>query len=190
MEGCPMRIRRISVVGALILAVPLAILARTVGAAQEQVAYFLGEVTLTTPAGQLLGNSLSLIKRILMPAEGKIVEIVASIDPAKPTREFTTIFELTGSRFVMKDAEGTFTGEGDLTGVAWEWTGWKYEVEFTGARRGRLKGEDVLGPGGLTVKKSFATPDGVVRMLFAEDLKPVSKGTYDILRAKVLSEQK
>jgi hypothetical protein len=155
----------------------LAILARTVAAAQEQVAYFLGEVRTTSPVGQPFGNSPSLVKCTLMPDEGKIVEIVANIDPAKPTRQFTMVFELTGSRFVMKDAEGTFTGEGDLTGVAWDWTGWKYEVEFTGARKGRMKGGDALGADGLTVKKSFAIPDGVVRMLFAEVLKPVSKGT-------------
>jgi hypothetical protein len=39
-----------------------------------------------------------------------------------------------------------------------------------------MKGDDVLGPSGLAVKKSFATPDGTVRVLFSEDLKPDQQG--------------
>ena len=181
------KIRGAAAITALLLT---ALLAQTSLAGQVQVAYFLGEVRMSSPSGQAIGNSLSLVKRTLNPDESRIIELVVSIDPGKPTKEFTTIFEVQGARFVMKDTEGTFTGEGGLIGKAWEWSGWNYEVEFTGARKGRLKGEDFLGPEGLTVKKSFATADGVVRMLFIEDLKPISKATYDILRAKVLPEQK
>lgn len=175
---------------ALLFGLPLAVFAQHVQSAPEQVTYFLGEVRMSSPSGQPMGSSLSLVKRTLSPDENKIVELVVSIDPAKLTREFTTIFEVQGTKFVMKDGEGTFAGEGELSGKAWEWNGWKYEVDFTGPRKGRLRGEDILGPDGIQVKKSFATPDGVVRVQFNEDLKPISKVTYEILRAKVLTEQK
>jgi hypothetical protein len=77
-----------------------------------------------------------------------------------------------------------------FAGKPWEWTGWTYEVEFTGARKGRMKGDDLLSPSGLSVRKSFAAPDGTVRVLFDEDLKPISKAAYEILRGKLLGEAK
>ena len=53
-----------------------------------------------------------------------------------------------------------------------------------------MKGDDMLSASGLTVKKSFATPDGIVRVLFDEELKPISKAAYDILRGKLIADPK
>jgi len=163
--------------------------AQNLPAAQEQVTYFLGEVKMSSPTGQPFGSSISLVKRTLKPAENKIVELVASIDPKEPTKEYTTIFDIKGSKFTVKDEEGTFAGEGELIGKAWEWTGWKYSVNLLGQRKGLLKAEDTLTTGNLTVKKSFCSPDGQVRVVFAEDLKPISREMYELLHAKLLPKQ-
>src|SRR6185436_169889 len=73
-----------------------ALAAATLAAGQstpaEQTAYFLGEVKTVAPSGQPLSTSLSLVRRVLRPAENRIVEIVATIDSGKPVREFTTTF--------------------------------------------------------------------------------------------------
>jgi hypothetical protein len=61
---------------------------------------------MTTPAGQQIGTSLSLVRRTLKPADNRIVEVVATIEAGKPAREFTTIFEVTGSKFAIRDDEG------------------------------------------------------------------------------------
>jgi hypothetical protein len=151
----------------------------------EQATFLFGEVRMSTPGGQPIGTSLSLVRRVLKPAEKRIVEVVATIEPGRPVREYTAVFEVSESGFAIRDEEGTFAGTGVLTGKPWEWTGWSYEVEFTGARKGRLKGEDTLGAAGISVKKSFASPDGTVRVLFTEELKPISKAAYDILRGKL-----
>lgn len=156
----------------------------------EQISYLLGEVHMLTPAGQPIGTSLSLVRRTLKPAENRIVEVVATLEAGKPVREFTTLFDVDGSKFTIHDEENTFAGQGELVGPAWAWTGWNYEVEFSGARKGRMKGEDAFGATGLTVRKSFATPDGTVRVRFTEELKPISKSAYEILRGKVLTESK
>ncbi|MEP7083461.1 MAG: hypothetical protein ABI854_01895 [Betaproteobacteria bacterium] len=169
-----------------LVAVSFVAAASRVYAADERVTYFLGEVRMSTPAGRLVATTLSLVRRALTPDENRMVEVVASIDSTKPTKEFTTVFEVQGSRFVMKDAEGAFTGAGELKGAPWEWTGWSYEVEFTGATPGKLKGDDVLNGDGLTARKSFMTPDGVVRAQFVEELKPISKAAYDILHSRLL----
>jgi hypothetical protein len=163
--------------------------AQTAPAAQEQVTYFLGEVKMSSPTGQPFGSSLSLAKRTLKPAENKIVELVASIDPKQATREYTTIFDVKGSKFTVKDEEGTFAGEGELIGRAWEWTGCSFVVNLIGQRKGVLRAEDTFSNGGVMAKKSFSSPDGQVRIIFTEDLKPISKEMYEILHAKLLAKQ-
>ncbi|MEO7761780.1 MAG: hypothetical protein ABIS68_07700 [Casimicrobiaceae bacterium] len=156
----------------------------------DQESYLFGEVRTLTPDNRLLTTTLSLVRRVLKPSENRIVEIVETIEAGKPVREFTTVFEIAGAKFTIKDQEGTFSGHGELVGKPWEWTGWNYEVEMLGPRKGRLKGEDVLGPTGLSVRKSFITPDGTTRALFTEELRPIGKAAYDILRGKLVPEQK
>jgi hypothetical protein len=163
--------------------------AQSLPVTQEKVTYFLGEVKMSSPTGQIFGSSISLVKRTLKPAENKIIELVASVDAREPTREYTTIFEVKDSKFTVKDMEGTFAGEGEFIGQPWEWTGWKYSVNMLGQRKGQLKAEDTLTSGSLTVKKSFAGADGQVRVIFAEDLKPISKEMYELLHAKLLPKQ-
>jgi hypothetical protein len=153
----------------------------------EQTTYLLGEVKTLSPSGQLLSTSLSLVRRVQRPADNRIVEVVATIEPAKPVREFTTTFTIDGSQFTMRDEEGTFNGAGRLVGEPWAWTGWSYEAELAGARKGWLKGEDRLDSTGLTAKKSFAAPDGTVRVLFEERLQPIGRATYEILRARLVT---
>ena len=153
----------------------------------EQTSYLLGEVKTLSPAGQVLSTSLSLVRRAQRPADNRIVEVVATVESGKPVREFTTTFTVDGAQFTMRDDEGTFNGSGRLIGEPWAWTGWSYEVELTGARKGRIKGEDQLDARGLSAKKSFATPEGTVRVVFEEQLRPIGKATYEILREKLVT---
>lgn len=162
--------------------------AQTAPAAPEQVTYFLGEVKVSSPAGQPYGSSVSLIKRTLTPAENKIVELVLTIDAKHPTAEYATVFVVKDGKFTIKDEEKTFEGEGEFTGKPWNWTGWKYQVNMLGARKGVLKGDDTLTEAGLMVKKGFYSPEGQLLVNFTEDLKPVSKEMYDLLHAKFMGK--
>ena len=187
MGECSMQLLKVLLFSLLLLMAPN-ISAQTSSDTQEQLTYFLGEVKMSSPAGQPYGSSISLVRRALKPAENKIVEQVLSLDPKQPPQEYTTVFDIKGSKFTVKDEEGSFAGEGELMGKAWEWTGWKYNVSMLGQRKGSLKAEDTLNRDGLVVKKSFYTPDGQLRVLFSEDLKPISKEMYEILRAKLLQK--
>jgi hypothetical protein len=184
--------RRTALLGTLVAALAggLPALAQSPAGSGETTEYYLGEVKTLSPAGQTLATSLSLARRTLQPAENRIVEVVATIEAGKPVREFTTVFEVSGAKFTIKDDGGTFAGTGELAGEPWRWSGWRYEVQFTGARQGTMKGEDAKGPAGLTVTKSFATPDGTVRVRFAEELKPIGADAYRILRAKLVTDAK
>jgi hypothetical protein len=167
----------------------LIVSAQSVPIVQEKVTYLLGEVKMSSPMGQPYGSSVSLVKRTLKPAENKIIELVASVDAKEPTKEYTTIFEVKGSKFTVKDEEGTFAGEGELIGQPWYWTGWKYSVNLLGQRKGQLKAEDTFANNNLTVKKSFSGPDGQVRVIFVEELKPISREMYELLHAGLLPKQ-
>ncbi|CAN5591590.1 hypothetical protein BH10ACI3_BH10ACI3_04770 [soil metagenome] len=163
----------------------LTVSAQGVAAPPERTSYLLGEVTMSSPTGQPYGSTLSLVKRTQKPAENKIVEVVANIDPKGPTKDYTTVFDIKGSNFTVKDDEGTFSGSGELKGKPWEWSGWKYTVTLVGERKGILKAEDSLTAAGLTVAKTFSSPDGTPRVLFTEDLKPITREMYEILHAKL-----
>jgi hypothetical protein len=82
--------------------------------------------------------------------------------------------------------EGTFTGGGELVGLAWAWTGWNYTAELIGERKGKLTATDTVTADGLVVTKSFAGPDGTVQVIFNEALKPISKEMYELLHARLL----
>ena len=61
-------------------------------------------------------------------------------------------------------------------------------MKMLGERKGTLKAEDAFIGGNLIVKKSFYSPDGQLRVMFSEDLKPISKEIYEILHAKLLQK--
>jgi len=182
-----MRFLKISTLLFLLSIVPAAF-AQTNSAPPEQTAYYLGEVKMNSASGQPYGSSISLAKRTLKPAENKIVELVLTVDSKQPAREYTTVFNVTGSKFTVKDEEGTFAGEGELLGKAWEWEGLKFSVNMLGERKGTLKAEDTFVGGKLTARKSFYSPDGQLRVVFSEDFQPISKEMYEILHTKLLQK--
>lgn len=150
--------------------------------------YYLGEVKMSSPTGQPYGTSLSLVKRTTSPADGRIIEVVMSLDSKQPAREYTTVFAVKGSAFTLKDNEGTFEGSGQLTGPAWNWTGWTYTVNMLGERKGTLQGDDSLAGGRISVKKSMYSPDKQLRVVIAEDLSPISAEAYEILHSKLAAK--
>ena len=154
---------------------------------QEQMAYYFGEAKITSPTGQPFGSTLSLVKRVLKPSESKIIEQVVFLDPRRPAEEHVTILEVKGSALSIRDEGGSFTGEGELQGKAWEWNGWKSNIKFTDGK-GTLKSEDKVAGDAILAKKWFYRPDGKVSAVITEELKPVSKEAYELLRSKLLQK--
>jgi hypothetical protein len=171
----------------LFLLPALSSFAQTGPASQEQAAYYFGEAKITSPTGQVFGTTLSVVKRILKPAENRIIEQVVFLDPRRPPEEHITVLDVKGSKFTLRDDSGTFTGEGDLTGKAWEWSGWVSNIKFTDGK-GTLKSEDTLTNNVITAKKTFYRPDGKPSALIVEELKPISKEAFELLRSKLLQK--
>lgn len=156
-------------------------------APKEQAAYYFGEAKIVSPTGQPFSSTLSLVKRVLKPAEDRIIEQVVFLDPRRPAEEHITILDVKGSVLSIRDEGGSFTGEGQLQGKAWEWSGWKSSIKFTDGK-GTLKSEDTLTVNGIQAKKWFYRPDGKVSAVITEELKPISKEAYELLRSKLLQK--
>src|SRR5207244_3134732 len=76
----------------LFVATGFAISTASLGRADEKpilsTEYFLGESKMTTPGGQVVRTTLSLVKRVIKPAENKIEEHVMTIDEKTPAKSF------------------------------------------------------------------------------------------------------
>lgn len=150
--------------------------------------YFLGESKMTTPEGKPVRTSLSLIKRVVNPAENRIEEHVLSIGETE-TKAFVAVFEVKGKTFTMTEKSKSFTGEGELIGEAWKWKEWKSTAKLAGGT-GTVTSEDKLTEKGLVAKKTFAGPDGKVVVRFEESLNTIGPKTYEILYAKLAPAEK
>lgn len=163
---------------ATIIGVVLVFSVDSSAADESSTTYYLGESKMTTPDGRLLRTSVSLVKRVVKPKESKIEEHVLSVDE-RSAKPFVVTQKVSGSKFTMTEKSDSFGGEGDLIGEPWKWTGWKSVSKIAGGA-GTVTSEDKLSEHGLTVKKTFAGPDGKASVKFEKSLKPVSAKMYEI----------
>jgi hypothetical protein len=154
-----------------------------------QTDYFLGDSKMSTPSGQVLRTTLSLVKRVVNPAENRIEEHVMSIDEKSPASAFVVIFDVKGSKFTMTEKSSAFTGEGELIGDAWKWKEWK-SVSKLSEGAGVVTSNDKFTDHGMAAKKTFAGPDGQVRFHFDESLVRITPKAYEILYAKLAPAKK
>lgn len=145
--------------------------------------YYLGESKMTTPDGKLVRTSVSLVKRVVSQKDGRIEEHVLSVGE-KESKAFVVVLEVTGSKFAVSERSKAFTGEGELTGEAWKWTGWRSVTKLAGGA-GTVTSEDKLTDRGLAARKTFAGADGKVALRFEDDLAPIGQKTYEVLYARL-----
>jgi hypothetical protein len=154
-----------------------------------QVEYFLGESKMLTAAGKPFRTTLSLVKRVVNPAENRIEEHVPSIDEKNPAKAFVVVMEVKGSKFTMSERSGAFTGEGELVGEPWKWKEWRSKSKLPG-NAGTVTSADKVNERGLSAKKEYAGADGKVLFLFEDKLDRISATTYEILYARLAPAEK
>jgi hypothetical protein len=181
------RLISITLSGLLALVGP-ALAAHAADKPAPETSYYLGESKMCTPDGKVIRTSLSLVKRVVSPAEGRIEEHVLSIGE-KEARAFVVIMDVKGAKFTMSERSDAFTGEGELVGDAWKWREWKSTSKLAGGA-GTVTSEDKLTDRGLSARKTFAGPDGKTTLVFEESLAPVGQKTYEILYAKLAPAEK
>lgn len=143
--------------------------------------YYSGAVLTTSPDGETpLGPPVIILaKRLLLPAENKMVEEVWLGDKHIIT---TLLRQEGGSTFRATDAGGTFEGTLRFTGDEWAWSRWTYDIRLLDGS-GKIAGRgSKTQEGRLIIEKMFIDPQGLPRARIMEDHKPISQEAFESLR--------
>jgi hypothetical protein len=156
--------------------------------APAKVTYYLGSTKVESADGRSIGHMASLVKREVIPSESKIVETVLRLSskPGSEIKEIVAVLNVTGSKFTVKEKEGGFIGDGELTGEPWKWTAWNSTSKIPGPSGGTVKSRDKVTDRGMAVTKEVLGDDGAVRVRLIEDYVSIDGSAYDLLRAKLL----
>ncbi|MEW5850903.1 MAG: hypothetical protein AB2A00_19105 [Myxococcota bacterium] len=146
-------------------------------AGSEQVAYYRGNSTSTSPDGSTpFGQAQeTLVMRVVSPKENRILEKVR-----QGGRDFdTTLLRVEGSnKFTATDQGSTFTGTLTFEGQEWAWNAWTYDITMADGS-GKIEGKGTLGKDGIKTEKYFVAPDGNRQVRIIEELKPITKDEYE-----------
>jgi hypothetical protein len=180
------RFRRAPLALTLILGLALAgaVVARAQDNGADQTGYYLGE-TKTDADGRSEVNSVALVKRVLSPLRGTIEEHILTAAKGAPVNETIYTYRVLGSQVLIETRGSPTKGEGELTGRPWQWNAVRFTIRLPG-KEGTVRGERRYNRDGVTGSKTVYDIQGRVRNVFTESFTPVSRDTYEILRAKLL----
>jgi len=150
-----------------------------------KVTYYLVESTMQTAGGRDLPASVTLIKRTVDRAQGRIDESVISLRGSTPAQEVLTVVKPEGRKAKITCSNCEFEGEGEFSGEPWEAGGFKFSTSM-GKAGGRVDGEDRFTPDGILVEKRVIGADGKPSVVIKESGKVISQATYDLLRARLM----
>ena len=153
---------------------------------QPKVSFYLVESTMQSPQGQSIGASVSLAKRVVDRAQGRIEESIISLRGSAPALEIVTVLKLEGRKVRISSPDGGFEGEGELIGEPWEWTGLKFTTKF--AKGPLVEGEDHFSSDGLSAEKRIVGADGRTQVVIKETGRMISEATYNNLRTRLLTK--
>jgi len=159
----------------------LAILLCSAAAAETR--YYLVEGAMELPAGRRVGTSMSLVKRTVDKAAGKIEEVVLSVRGQEPATETVTTIRPEGEKASLSSADGGFSGEGKLSGPEWAWTHMTFKVKLT--QGSTVEAEDDFAPDSIAAVKRVHGPDGGLQIVIKESGKAISEQLYDLLRSRL-----
>jgi hypothetical protein len=173
---------------------PLAALLCTVllpfaaGAVPPEKLYYLGEVKLSSPAGQPMGSQVILLEKTLDRDKSLIIERAVLVKADGQAEEWTARLAVKeDNTFTLTDENKKAQGTGTLFGPAWKWTYLK--GTFKAANGIVIEDENFLADDAVgTARKKLTLPDGKVLMYMDMTLKSVTPRTFEILRAGLLKK--
>src|SRR5664279_3476769 len=148
--------------------------------------YYLVEGAMELPTGRRVGTSLSLAKRTVDRAAGKIEEVVLSMRGQEPALETITLIRIDGERVTLSSPQGGFSGQGKLRGPEWAWTQMTFTVKMDQGTT--VEGEDEFAPESITATKRVLGPDGKLQVIIRESGRTISETLYDLLRNRLKSK--
>lgn len=160
------------------LAVALLSLAST---SQASINYYYGSVHYFSPDGSAdWGNTASLVKRTILPGEGRITELVTQPDRNDPSKsnDFDTTLTRVGTSnvFSVSIVGDTTSGTMSFSGDEWNWDSWTYDLKLSPS--GYIHGTGSLSVSGIQTRKEVFDANHAQTVLMTEDLKPISDQEY------------
>ena len=145
--------------------------------------YYLGEVKLTSAAGQPMGSQVILFEKIHDPERSTMTERAVVVKPDGKAEEHTMRLAVKGNAFTLTDDAKTIEGAGTLSGPPWRWTYFKATYKAAGGIR--IEDENFMADDSvITARKTVTGPDGKVILYMG--LKAVTPKTFEILRAALV----
>jgi|GEM_PF-3672854 len=148
--------------------------------------YSMGEIKAFSPDSIPYGTYVSLTKEVMNKKENLITMKSISIDQKGETTEYNYIMNINDPKFVIRDADGKYSGVGKLHGKKWKWTSWDYSIYFNDPAGGRMEAYNYFSLVGLVVNKAFYGPDGKMLVKYKERHKAITKEQFEILYLQVL----
>lgn len=148
--------------------------------------YYLVEGAMELPTGRRVGTSLSLAKRTVDRAAGKIEEVVLSMRGQEPALETITLIQIDGEKVTLSSPQGGFSGQGKLRGPEWDWTQMTFTVKMDQGTT--VEGEDEFAPESITATKRVLGSDGKLQIIIRESGRTISETLYDLLRNRLKSK--
>ena len=139
--------------------------------------WYFGKSQTFDSKGVLLGTSEAMCRRRLFPSQGVIIEQVVSFGRDGRPTEFVTVFNVSGKVFKMVEANGSFTGHGELDGDEWNWSHWHSSSILESGSS--VDSDDKKNGDGFVAKKEIRSPGGGALLYrIVETYQRVSETAY------------
>ena len=124
-----------------------------------------------------------IVERTVNPEEHTLIEKVL----VHGTMTATTMTATADPNvFTATDENKSFTGTITYKGPAWAWTSWHYDLKMSDGS-GTIAGDATITDGNIDTVKDFASPDGIVRMVIKDHIKPVDESQFMDVWRKITS---
>lgn len=153
-------------------------------AAGPETTWYGGTMTVTSADGATPYGppKPALVARTVDVAKGEIVEVVVDDGALRTT---TLHREGATQAFSATDTAKSFTGTVTMTGEAWHFTGWSYDLAMADGS-GQIAGTATVGADGIHTEKYFVGPDGQKQVKIVDALAPITQADYDARLATLL----
>jgi hypothetical protein len=157
-------------------------------AAPPEKLYYVGEVKLSSAAGQPLGSQVILLEKILDRDHSTITERAVVVEANGKAEEHTMYLTVKDDNtFTLRDDAGTVEGGGKLFGPPWKWTYFKGTFKATNGVV--IDDENFLADDSVgTARKKVTGPDHKVLMYMDMTGKAITPKTFEILRAGLMKK--
>jgi hypothetical protein len=158
-----------------------------IAAAPEKL-YYLGEVKVSSAAGQPMRSQVILVEKIYDRDNSTVVERAIFVEPdGKATERTMHMAVKEDNSFTISDDAKTVDGGGTLFGPAWKWT--YFKGTFKTKNGVTIDDENYTADHSVvTGRQKVSAPNGKVLMYMDTTVKAITPKTFEILKVGLMKK--